>query len=556
MGKINTVIKYGGSDGMIKLMSYKQYAILILLLGALLRLSFLSSLPGGLHYTESTLGFRAQNILNFGKDEYGRTLPFIFANWQEMEMPLPTYLTLPFLALSQSSIFLLRLPYGILGILGILGTILLTRKLFPGRENLSLFAGFLVAVNPWGVWLSRTVNPEIVAFGLIIWGLYFLFNKNKYSYLGAFLIFLSLFTAKNLILFTAPFSVVLFFWVRDFKKLLLVYMGIAVVVLMLFVFPGFLASFKDNDFSIFFKSSVLSSINLLRGQNLALGVPSVIGSIFFNKLFFLILIFKNFLSYFNPSYLFAKGDGGSLNGLSNFGPLFLSLFPIFVLGLYKVFNHKEKNMILLLIWIMLSTLPGLFITDAPDTKRYIMALYPLSTVIAFGFLHLKKRVLVLVLILVFFNLAVVSFDALNKENGRSIKVFHPETVNLAYELSNNILGKDLILNRYSQKIEKIWLTDSIDPNPGPTVGFLLETPYTQTNLPENKANIYKGWISRIGDVSIGNTDVLKENPEMFDLVIKSSEQDELYNCTTLRDEFWGGGVSKYLAIERCFEKKL
>lgn len=536
-------------------MSYRQYVVLILILGAVLRLSFLNSVPNGLHYTESTLGFRAQNILNFGKDEYGRTLPFIFANWQEIEMPLPTYLSMPFMAISQKSIFFLRLPFALMGLLSVLGAILLTKKLFPEKSSLSLFVGLLIAVNPWGVWLSRMVNPEIVSFCFLIWGLYFILYKNRYSYIGGLLILLSLFSAKDLVLFIVPFSFVLIFWVKDVKKLLPVYLGVIAVLILIYVIPGFLTSLRDNDFSVFNQDSTLSNINLLRGQNLALGVPSIVGGIFFNKLFFLTLILKNFLSYFNPGYIFAKGDGNPLNGVSNFGPLFLTLFPVFVFGLYKIFNQNEKNIKLIFVWFLLAIIPGLFIANTPDTRRFIMALYPVSVLIAFGFIYLNKKVLTAALILLFLNLAVVSTDVLNKENSRSVKIFHPESISLAYKL-NDLLGKNLMMVPHDQKVEKVWLTDNIDPNPGPLVGFLSKAPYSLTNLIENHGNIYKGWISQIGDITIGNMNVLKEKPEVFDVVIKSDKQNEIYKCSNLREEIWGGDDSKYQLIERCLQKNI
>src|SRR3989344_1094081 len=111
-------------------MTSKVLFVLILTIAFLLRTIFLGDIPSGLHYSESEIGWRAQNLINFGKDEYGRSLPIIFSSWKKLELPVMTYITLPFVALSQSSTFFLRLPFAIAGFLAVLGSIYLTRILF------------------------------------------------------------------------------------------------------------------------------------------------------------------------------------------------------------------------------------------------------------------------------------------------------------------------------------------------------------------------------------------------------------------------------------------
>src|SRR5205809_5701700 len=57
------------------LQRYRLILILILLLGFLLRVLFLGDIPNGLSYEEATIGLRAQNLINNGKDEFGRSFP-------------------------------------------------------------------------------------------------------------------------------------------------------------------------------------------------------------------------------------------------------------------------------------------------------------------------------------------------------------------------------------------------------------------------------------------------------------------------------------------------
>jgi 4-amino-4-deoxy-L-arabinose transferase-like glycosyltransferase len=159
---------------------HKLLIVLIIIIAGILRVTFLDSFPRGLHFKEATIGWRSQNLVNFGKDEFGRALPFYFSNWTEMEMPIATYITLPFVALSPTSIFFLRLPFALTGILLILGSILLSQELFPDKKNLGLWVGFIVAISPVTIFFSRIVNPGIIALTLVVWVfIYFILKKEK-----------------------------------------------------------------------------------------------------------------------------------------------------------------------------------------------------------------------------------------------------------------------------------------------------------------------------------------------------------------------------------------
>jgi uncharacterized membrane protein len=67
---------------------------------------------------------------------------------------------------------LLRLPSALLGLLGIALTIFMVVQLYHDRE-LALWAGALLAVNPFHVWLSRTARPYTMIFVLALLASYF-----------------------------------------------------------------------------------------------------------------------------------------------------------------------------------------------------------------------------------------------------------------------------------------------------------------------------------------------------------------------------------------------
>jgi uncharacterized membrane protein len=67
---------------------------------------------------------------------------------------------------------LLRLPSALLGLLGIALTIFMVVQLYHDRE-MALWAGALLAVNPFHVWLSRTARPYTLIFVLSLLVSYF-----------------------------------------------------------------------------------------------------------------------------------------------------------------------------------------------------------------------------------------------------------------------------------------------------------------------------------------------------------------------------------------------
>lgn len=251
----------------------------------------------------------------------------------------------------------LKLLTLVAGVSAVLGSIFLTRQLFPDRKNLDLWVGLSVAVNPWGVWLSQIESWEMISFSLLIWAVFFIFKK-KFRFLSGILLLL-------------------------------------MIVVTLTWLPIGANSFLLLD------QGPLSNINTLRGQNLSVGVP-LISNLFFNKSYYLIKILENFLSHLNLSYLFARGKDS---------PLLLVFLPFFISGLILMIREKPKNFYLLILWTCVSTLPSLFLTTGVATNRFLPALYPLSVVMAWKMIKLKKLWLYLTLTLLVFNFLIVAYNA-------------------------------------------------------------------------------------------------------------------------------------------------
>ena len=147
----------------------KQYSILILiiLLGAALRLYNLSNDPAGLFTDEASVGYNAYTIAHFGTDEYGTSYPFFFKAFGEYKNPVEIYSTAPFVGLFGLNEFTTRLPSAIYGTLGIIAIYLVTLELFANvkkKQFLALSTALLLTISPWDIQFSRVALEGLMAY--------------------------------------------------------------------------------------------------------------------------------------------------------------------------------------------------------------------------------------------------------------------------------------------------------------------------------------------------------------------------------------------------------
>src|SRR5665648_328959 len=76
-------------------MKLKYWLILIIILGACLRLYNLSVNPPSLDWDEAATGWNAKTIWQTRRDEYGQLLPLSFKSFGDFKAPVYIYLTAP-----------------------------------------------------------------------------------------------------------------------------------------------------------------------------------------------------------------------------------------------------------------------------------------------------------------------------------------------------------------------------------------------------------------------------------------------------------------------------
>lgn len=369
----------------------KILIILIITLGAFLRLFWLDKYPPGVTGDEIQQGYTAYSILKTAQDEWGDFLPINPRGFGDYKPPLYTYLTIPFVGIFGLNVWGVRLPSAVAGVLTILVVYFLAKQLFNDKK-IGIAASLLIAISPWSVQYSRVgfeSNIGVLFFSMFV--LFFLssFKKNKFLVLSAIFGGLSLFTYHSFRILTILFvlGLVIIYKKELFrfnKRLLLTSIGIFAVFILIvvhgFVFSG--AGRRASDAAIYSPEAISS----LREIQVKDPLPQPWGRVINSRIFYIGSQFiQNYLGYFSLTFLFSSHrSDATLFNLPGKGLLYIWELPLLLLGLYLVVNKQQKWKKIILLWLLLASVPASLTRDFMHTQRVQTFLPLLSIISAYG----------------------------------------------------------------------------------------------------------------------------------------------------------------------------
>lgn len=170
---------------------------IIFLMGMIVRIIYIGSIPGGYHRDEAYAAWNALSLYMDGIDSSGHSYPVYFEAWAHGQNALNSYLMIPLIALAGGHVtpVVVRIPQIIVSILTMIAVYFLMKKMFSYRTG--VWALFCVAICPWHVMMSRWGLESNLAPGFLILGLYFWIlgmEKPRWFLLSAFCYGLSLYS--------------------------------------------------------------------------------------------------------------------------------------------------------------------------------------------------------------------------------------------------------------------------------------------------------------------------------------------------------------------------
>ncbi len=459
-----------------------RYLWLILTIGIFVRFILITENPPSLNWDEVSHGFNAYSLFKTGKDEWGETFPIIFRAYGDYKLPVYIYLTAfseYFFGLNE---FAVRLPSALAGVLTILFTYLLTKELFKNDSritnhgSLAALAAFLIAVEPWGLFLSRGAFEANLALFFFVAGIYFFLrglNNPKFLILNSIFFGLTVWTYNSYRVFTPlVFVVLILLYRQELKANYLRQRSVihySLFIILLFLLPMFWQLLNPVGQARLGKVSIvdegaITQINEARANS---NFSPIVSRAIHNKgTFFVQKFTENYFSHFSPQFLFFGGGSHYQFSVPNNGLIYWLNIPFFLLGLFVILKGAAKgvrNLLFVIVWLFFAPIPSSLTREAPHVLRSITMLPVPMIITSCGaflfFAKLKKNlrmvtttIYIIVVLMFLENYLINYFESYRKNYSWSWQFGYKEVVEYVKKNYNNY-DKIIVTKKYGEPHE-------------------------------------------------------------------------------------------------------
>ena len=351
--------------------------------------------PPSLTWDETAWGYNAYSLGIDGRDEFGRFLPLDYLeSFGDFKPPVYAYLDIFPVKIFGLNEFAVRFPSALFGVLTVLVTYFLTKRIFwdsKSKELYGLLSALFLAISPWHIMLSRAAfEANIVTFFMVggIW-LFLKGIQEKKWYIVISIIFfvLSMYTF-NTARIVAPI-LVLFLGVTFRKKLIenKKQTIIAILAGILLILPtlGFL--FSPQAGLRFKEVNIFTDIDVVKTSNQEIINDSSKWSriIHNRRVGYALSYLKHYFDNLNPSFLFIRGDGNPKFSTQAVGQMYLWDLPFFIAGILFLFKRKEGYWWIVPVWLLIGIIPAATARETPHALRVETTLPTFQIFAAYGF---------------------------------------------------------------------------------------------------------------------------------------------------------------------------
>ncbi len=367
----------------------------ILLLAFFLRFYELGENPPSLTWDEASWGYNAYSLGIDGRDEFGRFLPLDYLeSFGDFKPPLYAYLDIIPVKIFGLNELAVRFPSAFFGVLTVLITFFLVRKLFKTNKNVEIIAlasSFILAISPWHIMLSRAAFEANVATFFIVTGIWLFLEaieKRKWFLLFSISSFiLSLYTFNTARVVVPLLILLLSFGFRSklFKIKEASIVSVFLAVLLVLPTIKFLltpqAGLRFKEVNIFSDIKVVQTANqeILNDNNASWS------KIIHNRRFaYGVEFLKHYFDNLSPSFLFIRGDGNPKFSTQDVGQLYIWELPFLLAGALFLFRKREGYWWIIPSWLLIGILPAATARETPHALRIETTLPTFQIIVAYG----------------------------------------------------------------------------------------------------------------------------------------------------------------------------
>ncbi len=374
----------------------KKYILIAIItfIGLTSRFYNLGVVPPSLNWDEVSIGYNSYSVLKTGRDEYGELLPLSFRSFGDYKQPLYFYFAIPSIFLFDLTPFAVRFPSAILGSLSIVFVFFLVQELFFTSKRKTIIASLtalLYSLSPWSIQFSRFASEANVALSLTLCGVWLVLRgtrlKSKFLLIVSLLFFiLSMYTYHSHKIFT-PFLMLFLVWLR--RDYFLSNKRFLTILIVLF-FIGNLFWLVDAKTTQRGRSVLLTSEQTqLLEQPIQYLIEDkkngdILGVLLHNRrIIYLKTYLKNYLSHFDPNFLFMKGDNARHHA-PDMGVVYLVSLPFIIIGFLHLWKRYRREAVFLSLWLASAPAVSALAINAPSAIRSMMFLPLWQIFAAFG----------------------------------------------------------------------------------------------------------------------------------------------------------------------------
>lgn len=366
----------------------------IVVLAAILRLTWLSRYPVSLNVDEVAIGYDAFSILKSGKDMHGKSWPTVFESLGDYKPGLYIYLVAFSELVFGVNEVAVRIPSAIAGIFTVLVLFFLISEL-TNNQRLAVISSLVLALSPWHIRMSRGATEANLALFLLISGYWLTLRairfRSKFNF-GVFFLALSTYAyhSEKVIAPLLYFSTIWIFYKSAHKTKEWITWTIVFLVLLV---PFFKTLDSRNQ-------SRLSAKTINKDVEIQMVTSRADGNkVIVNTLLTANTITKRYFEYFDFGYVLNKGLNLTNSSNLDLGWFYWLELPFLLYGVGLILKNKEAIFIdkeraqSALSWLVLSPIPASITMDSYHPFRLLSMVVVYVFVIAIGidkFIDLAK----------------------------------------------------------------------------------------------------------------------------------------------------------------------